>query len=102
MYVDSVKKTNTIRGCTEFELHTASRFILPKNENEIMRAIMFGVQTAKNYQRNGEKYQDEMKDDPKLRDRRKTQNQTSIRLKKTRLLKLVLRIGRRYLRIGRR
>jgi hypothetical protein len=30
-------------------------FIFPKNENEIMKTIMFGAQTAKQYQSNGQK-----------------------------------------------
>ncbi len=58
--MDSVKKTDTFRGGTEFELYTASKFIFPKIENEIMKTIMFGAQTAKQYQSNGQKYQDEM------------------------------------------
>jgi hypothetical protein len=33
IYVDSVKKTNTFRGCTEFELYTASKFIFPKSDS---------------------------------------------------------------------
>jgi hypothetical protein len=73
IYVDSVKKTDTFRGGTEFELFTASKFIFPKNENEIMKTMMFGAQTAKQYQSNGQKYQDEMKDNPKLGVKRKTQ-----------------------------
>ena len=58
--MDSVKKTDTFRGGTEFELYTVSKFMFPKNEKEIMKTIMFGAQTAKQYQSNGQKYQDEM------------------------------------------
>ncbi len=35
--------------------------------------MMFGAQTAKQYQSNGQKYQDEMKDNPKLGVKRKMQ-----------------------------
>jgi hypothetical protein len=47
IYVDSVKKTDPFRGGTKFKLYTASEFIFPKNENELMKTIMFGAQTAK-------------------------------------------------------
>jgi hypothetical protein len=47
IYVDSVKKTDTFRGGTEFEWYTASKFIFPRSGNEIMKTIMFGAQTAK-------------------------------------------------------
>jgi hypothetical protein len=46
---------------------TASKFIFSENENEIMKAIMFGAQIAKQYQSNGQKYQDEMKDNLEIK-----------------------------------
>ncbi len=50
IYVDSVKKTDTFRGGTEFKLYTVSKFIFPKNENEIMKTIMFGAGDRKTSQ----------------------------------------------------
>ncbi len=51
LYVDSVKKTDTFSRIQI--IYTASKFIFLKNENEIMKTIMFGAQTAKQYQSNG-------------------------------------------------
>ena len=84
IYVDSVKKTDTFRGGTEFELYTASKSIFPKNENEIMKTMMFGAQTAKQYQSNEQKHQDEMKDNLKLVVKHKTQKSVKHKIEEDR------------------
>jgi hypothetical protein len=81
-------------------LYTASNFIFPKHENEIMKRIMFGAQTAKQYQSNGQKYEDEMKDNPKLGVKRKTQKSVKHKLKVTRILKTMSHNGRSILQLS--
>ncbi len=76
IYVDSVRKTGFLRGCTEIKLYKASKFIFPKSENKIMRIIIFRVQTAKQYQSVWHKYQGDMKDNPKLGITRKRRKQS--------------------------
>ncbi len=86
MYVDSVKKTDTFRGGTEFELYAARKFIFTKNENEVMKTIMFGAQTTKQYQSNWQKYQDEMKDNPRLGDKSKMQKSVKHKIEEDKVI----------------
>jgi hypothetical protein len=58
---DSIKKFDTFRGGTESLLFNASAIIFPESDNKIMETIVFGAQTAKQFQINDQKYQDDMK-----------------------------------------
>jgi hypothetical protein len=51
-----------------------------------MKTIMFGAQTAKQYQSNGQKYQDEMKDNPKLGVKRKTQKSVKHKIEEDKVI----------------
>jgi len=64
VYADSIKKFDTFRGGTESLLYNSSAIIFQKSNNKIMETIMFGTQTAKQFQRNDQKYQVDMKDNP--------------------------------------
>jgi hypothetical protein len=64
-YIDSVMKVDTFRGGTEINLFNLSTIEVQMSDNKTMKTIMFGAQTAKQYQSNGQKYQDDMKDNPK-------------------------------------
>ena len=59
---DSVEKSDTFRGGTEFKLFNPSTIVLQEDDNQMMETIMFGAQTAKQFQNNSQKYQDDMKD----------------------------------------
>ena len=58
-------KVDTFRGGTEINLFNFSAIEVQMSDNKTMKTIMFGAQTVKQYQSNGQKYQDDMKDNPK-------------------------------------
>jgi len=72
MHANSVKKFDTFRGGTEF-IYNPSPIIFSESDDKTMETIMFGAQTAKQFQINGQKYQEDMKDNPNSGVKRKTQ-----------------------------
>ena len=74
MYDNSVEKSETFRGGTEFKLYNPSTIVLQSDyvtdDSKMMETIMFGAQTAKQFQNNGQ-YQ--VKDNPKSESKRKKQ-----------------------------
>jgi hypothetical protein len=48
-------------------------------DNKTMKTIMFGTQIAKQFQSNGQKYQDDMKDNPKSAAKIKSKKQKKIK-----------------------
>jgi hypothetical protein len=78
-YIDSVMKVDTFRGGTEINLFNLSTIEVQMSDNKTMKTIMFGAQTAKQFQSNGQKYQDDMKDNPKSDAKIKSKKQESVR-----------------------
>ncbi len=52
IYYDSVEKSDMFRGGTEFKLFNTSTIILQHDDSRTMATIMFGAQTAKQFQKN--------------------------------------------------
>ena len=83
---DSIKKFDTFREGTESFLYNASAIIFPESENKIMETIMFGAQTAKQFQSNDQKYQDDMKGNPKTGVKHKTQKSVKFQIEEDKVL----------------
>jgi hypothetical protein len=79
-YIDSIMKVDTFRGGTEINLFNFSTIEVQMSDTKTMKTIMFGAQTAKQYQSNGQKYQDDMNDNPKSDAKIKSKTQESVRL----------------------
>ncbi len=60
--IESVEKFDTFRGGTKHEFFNLSRIVFQVNDKKTMETIMVGAQTAKQFQSNGPKYQDKMRD----------------------------------------
>ena len=45
MYDNSVEKSDTFRGGTEFKLYNPSTIVLQADDSEMMETIIFGAQT---------------------------------------------------------
>ncbi len=69
--IDSVKQFDTFRGGTKSELFNLSRIVFQESDKKTMETIMVGAQTVKQFQSNGQKYQDDMKDNPNSEVKRK-------------------------------
>ena len=52
IYYDSVEKSDTFRGGTELKLFNTSTIMLQHDASRTMATIMFGAQTAKQFQKN--------------------------------------------------
>ncbi len=68
---DSVSRFDTFRGGTEFNWFNANTIILPDCDSKVMESVIFGAQTANQFQDNGQKYQDSMNDHPHSGDKHK-------------------------------
>ena len=77
-YIDSVMKVDTFRGGTEINLFNLSTIEVQMSDNKTMETIIFGAQTAKQFQSNGQKYQDDMKDNPISESKIKNKTQKSV------------------------
>ena len=86
IYADSIKKFDTFRGGTKSLLYNASAIIFQESDNKIMETIMFGAQTAKKFQSNGQKYQDDMKGNPKTGVKHKTQKSVKFQIEEGKVL----------------
>ena len=82
-YICGVKLFDTFRGSTEFNLFNLCsimiRVALQVSDIITMKTIMFCAQTAIQIQNNGQKYQDDMKDNPKSQANIKRKRQKSIK-----------------------
>ncbi len=83
---DSIKKFDTFRGGTESLSYNASTIIFQESDSKIMETIMFGAQTAKQFQSNDQKYQDDMKGNPNSGVRRKKQKAVKFQLEEDKVL----------------
>jgi hypothetical protein len=52
MYANSIDKSDTFRGGTEFKLFNPSTIMFQQDDNKTMATIMFEAQTAKQFQKN--------------------------------------------------
>jgi hypothetical protein len=59
-----------------------SRIVFQVSDKKTMETIMVGAQTAKQFQRNGHKSQDDMKDNPKSEVERKTKKKVKFEIGK--------------------
>jgi hypothetical protein len=71
-------KVDTLRGGTTINLFNLSMIEVQMSENKTMKTIMFGAQTAKQFQSKGQKYQDDMKDNPKSEAKIESKKQKSV------------------------
>jgi hypothetical protein len=83
---DSVSKSDTVRGGTEFNLFNASTIILPDCDSKVMESIMFGAQTAKQFQDIGQKYQDSMKHNLYSGDKHKNQESVKFQIEEYKVI----------------
>jgi hypothetical protein len=83
---DSIKKFDTFRGGTESLLFNASAIIFPESDDTIMETIMFGAQTAKQFQSDDQKYQDDMKGNPEMGVKHKTQKSVKFQIEEDKVL----------------
>jgi hypothetical protein len=87
-YTECVKKFDTFRGGTESNLFNLSTIIFQVSNNKTMETIMFGAQSAKRYQRDGQKYQDDIKDNSKSEANimRKTQKSVKFQIEEDKVI----------------
>jgi hypothetical protein len=86
MYADSIEKFDTFRGGTESLLYNAREIIFQESDTKMFETIMFGAQTAKQFQSNDQKYQDDMKGDPTMGDKRKTRKSVKFQIEEGKVL----------------
>jgi PAX-interacting protein 1 len=85
MYANSVDKSDTFRGGTDFKLFNPSTIMFQQDDSKTMAAIMFGAQTAKQFQKN-DQHQDDMKDNPISRGKRKTQKSVKFQIEEDKVI----------------
>ena len=85
MYANSVDKSDTFRGGTDFKLFNPSTIMFQQDDSKTMAAIMFGAQTAKQFQKN-DQHQDDMKDNPISRGKSKTQKSVKFQIEEDKVI----------------
>ena len=85
-YIGGVKLFNTFRGGTEFNLFNLCSIELQVSDIETMETIMFAA--ANQFQDKGQKYQDDMKDNPnsEANIKRKTQNSIKFQIEEEKVI----------------
>ena len=83
MYDNNVEKFDTFRGGTEFKLYTPSTNVLQADDSKMMETIVFGAQTAKLFQNNGQ-YQ--VKDNSKSESKRKKQKSVKFQIEEDKVI----------------
>ena len=80
-----VEKADTFRGGTELLLDPI-KISLKEYDNQMMKTMIFGAQTAKQCQINSQRYQDDMKDNTKSGINRKTQNSVKFQMEEDKVI----------------
>jgi hypothetical protein len=85
-YADSIKQFDTFRGGTESLLFNARAIVFQESDDKIAETIMFCAQTARQFQSNHQKYQDDMKGNPKTVVKRKTHKSAKFQIEEDKIL----------------